>query len=783
MISTSLVGFRGPVGRTFSSATMLAGLAAAMLPLRSAAAQTAPASPGPASVASPSSPNLDLGAVLTQGSGGNLANEPGTAAYEAPSAAPLNSLQPTSVVNQNTIQKEFSGSQSYSDFIKLTPSVSSIEPNGPGLMENVGLSIRGLQDGQFNVTFDGIPVGDSNDFTHHTTSFFMAHDIGRVIVDRGPGTAETLGDATFGGTVSIRTKDPLAQTTIEPYGSYGSFDTGLGGGEFDSGAITQLNGATLILDAEHLQSDGALSNATQERTNLFAKMIVPLGPDTTLTGLAMYNRVYQNPPIGATAEQIRQYGSNFAYSNDPSQQNYYRYNNDHITTDMEYLDLASAFGDGWLYDGKLYTYGYYHHDLNGDDPNGQGIPGQLSTTQIIAGGEVPNEAVVNGQLRPGDVPGENFDNSYRSFGTIQRLQRDFSLFGIRGDVKTGFWFDNQINTRAVSEVDLSDGNAPNTDPHDANGGAVQDRLQHNTLDTFQPFGQLDLHPIDALLVTGGLKYAFFRRGIDAPVNQGTEDQLKYGHNYTALLPSFEMRYKILPGLSAYGQVAKGFLAPNLNYYYTNNAKTDSLQPQETWNYQTGFAYQDRHVAAGGDVYLIQWDNFTTSEGAGANKIFFNQGGVIFKGVEGEATYSFDDGIALFTNAGLNNAYFMGSHDYVPEAPQFTANFGIIYDKHGIYASLIDQLTGGEYDNNGGASNPRQPGAWYDPYNIVNLTLGYTFNHMVPHLPKIAVKLNMDNLTDQKQIFWSPGTTAGGTPLYFTLPGVSAFVSVSVPIAL
>jgi len=732
---------------------------------------------------STASPNLDLGSVLTQGTTGNYQHTPGAAPYEAPSVAPMNSIQPTSVVSQQTIAKQLTGAQSYADALRLTPSVSAANPNGPGLMETQGLSIRGLQDGQFNVTFDGIPIGDSNDFTHHTTSFFMDNDIGQVIVDRGPGTAETIGNATFGGTVSIRTKDPLAAPTVTPYGEYGSYNTGLEGIELDSGAIKRLNGASLTVDFEHLQSDGALSYAHQERSNVFGKLVIPLGQSTTLTGVAMFNRIYQNPPIGATAEQIATFGSSYAYNNNPGSQAYFRFNNDHITTDMDYLDLTSALGDGWLYDGKIYTYGYYHHDLNGDDPNGQGVG--LSGTQIVANGDVPNEALVNGSLRVGDVPGENFDMAYRSYGTIQRIEDDFHVFGMPTDIKAGAWYDHQINTRMLSEVDLSAGNAVNLDPLDANGGAPVDRSQHDTLDTFQPFAQLDLHPFDQLMLTGGLKYAFFRRTINAAVNQGTELPLDYAHNYTGLLPSFEARYRVLPGWSVYGQVAKGFLAPNLNYFYTNNATTQGLRPQETWNYQIGFVHQARHLALSGDAYLINWQNYVTTSGSGPNKVFFNSGAVLFKGLEGEATYSFDSGVSLFANAGLNQAYYEGSHDYVAFAPQYTANFGLIYDKHGLYASLIDQLTGGEYDGNGTPSgaNPRAPGAWYDPYNIVNVTLGYTLNHALPHARQISLKLNLDNITDQRQAFWSPGTTVGGTPLLFTLPGVSAFLSASIALGL
>jgi iron complex outermembrane receptor protein len=726
--------------------------------------------------------NLDLGSVLATGNAGGVAPDyqdmPGAAPYEAPSVAPLNSNQPTSLVNQQTIQQQLVGSQSYADAARLTPSVSVISPNGPGLQEAAGPTIRGFQDGQFNVTFDGIPLGDSNDFTHHTTSFFDDHDIGAVIVDRGPGTAETVGDATFGGTISIRTKDPLAQTTLTPYGEYGSYYTGLEGLEVDTGAVQSADGAAAIFDVQHQQTSGALQYAHQERSNFFGKVVIPVTPNTTVTLLADYNELYQNPSIGATAAEIQAFGSSYAYNDNPNSQSYYRYNNDHITTDMEYIDVQSNLGDGFLYDGKLYTYAYYHRDLNGDDPNdynpitGADLPGGNPTEAVLQ----PGGAVIAG------VPGETFSNSYRSVGTIQRIQKDFGW----GDIKTGLWFDHQVNTRFVTEVDLLANNAPNYDPADANGGALIDRLQHNELYTFQPYGQVDWKPIDGLTITGGLKYAFFKRALNAPVNQGTEVAQGYEHNYTKLLPSGEVRYKFTPELSAYGQVAEGFLAPNLNTYYTQNVTTDSLKPQSTDNYQAGMAYQDQHLALGADVYLIHFEDFINSTKSPINnqKIFFNQGGVIYKGVEGEAAYTLDLGFTLFANAGLNKANATASEGYIAEAPQFTSNFGVIYDKDGIYASVADQLTGGEYDGNGapaGVTNPRVPGAWYDPYNVVNLAAGYTFNHLAPHLNNTQVKLNLDNVTNQKQIIFSPGETVSGQDLYFTLPGVSAFVSVSVPL--
>ncbi|HEY1856020.1 TonB-dependent receptor [Acidocella sp.] len=743
--------------------------------------QSAPTVGATGTTVSTGSTNLDLGAVLSTGSGSaaDLATTPGTAPYEAPSLTPLNSIQPTSVINQRTIQKQLIGSESYADAAALSPSVSTISPNGPGLMENQGLTIRGFQDGQFNVTFDGIPIGDSNDFTHHTTSFFMNNDIGQVIVDRGPGTAETVGDATFGGTISVRTKDPLATPTVTPYGEYGSYHTNLGGIELDTGAIQSANGTSAIIDVEHLGTSGALQGASQERKNFFGKVVVPVNANTTVTALAMYNDTYQNPSIGATLDQMAAFGHNFAYSGDPNSQAFNRFNNDHITTDMEYLDVTSNLGDGWQFDGKLYTYGYYHHDLNGIDPGDQ-LPGG-----VTAPGGVPNEVVLTpgGVPQPG-VPGNNFTNSYRSVGTIDRWQKNFSVANMPSDFKFGVWFDHQVNTRAVTNVDLTDGNVVDF----SQGSPPVVRAQENQLYTFQPYAQLDVTPIQNLTLTAGVKYAFFRRQIKDAFATTSLPNIGFQHNWDKLLPSAEARYSFSPNLSAYVQAAEGFLAPNVNFLNTANDAGNSFNPETTWNYQTGFAYQSQHLALGGDIYLIHFTNLVAT-GPTVDGItnFFNAGGAIYKGVEGEGTYTFDNGISVFANGALNKAGLTASNDYIAEVPQFTSNFGVIYNKNNIYASVVDQLVGGEYDGNGSGnggtplSNPRAPGAWYDPYNIVNLVGGYTFVHPLPHVQALDVKLNLDNITNQQQIIWSPGAASSGQDLYYVLPGISAFVSVSVPI--
>ena len=117
----------------------------------------------------------------------------------SPDMAPAAETEPSSIVGRPALDREVAATGNYDEAVALTPSVLDVDPNGPGLGETQALTLRGFADGQYDVTFDGIPFGDSDDFTHHSAAYFMARDLGSVTVDRGPGDAATIGDATFGG--------------------------------------------------------------------------------------------------------------------------------------------------------------------------------------------------------------------------------------------------------------------------------------------------------------------------------------------------------------------------------------------------------------------------------------------------------------------------------------------------------------------------------------------------------------------------------------------------------
>ena len=58
-----------------------------------------------------------------------------------------------------------------------------------------------------------------------------------------------------------------------------------------------------MFNIENDNSNGALTYSHQDRTNFFGKVIVPVGNSTTVTFMADYNKLYQNPVYGATLER------------------------------------------------------------------------------------------------------------------------------------------------------------------------------------------------------------------------------------------------------------------------------------------------------------------------------------------------------------------------------------------------------------------------------------------------------------------------------------------------
>ena len=702
---------------------------------------------------------VDLGSVGAAG-GKEKVVDVNSAVYQAPTQTSLEATQPQSIISQHFIEENTAAGANYSDIISISPSVVEMAPNGPGLMESGAgggtPTIRGFQDGQYNVTFDGIPWGDSNDFTHHSTVYFMPQDMGKIIVDRGPGDASTIGNATYGGTIAISSKDPskLADSTI--FGTYGSWNTRLIGGQYNSGVNKDANDSSLYFSLKNLNSDGFLTESGQQRNNAFLKFEKLAGDNTVLSFVAMYNHTLQHVPNGSTAQQQAQYGYNFGLLNNGQSESNSAWNYDDLTTDFEYVGVKSRLGN-WTLDNKLYTYAYFHNGFYGANT------GSVTQANTTADGGTANGA--------NNVPGSQMHNNYRSVGDILRTTYDFGA----DKLQMGLWADRQNDNRFEQQVDWTLNGAPsNIETKGVYSSAMPgsvDREMISTLNTIQGYAQYVWKITPDWEVTPGVKYDSFTRTMDAAVNQKTLVPYTGSETWDKVLKSINTRYTVNPNLSAYAQYSEGFLAPNMNVFYKSGIDLSSVSPTTTKNYQIGTNWVSKDLNFGVDYYRIDANNvaFNTACPAGYTNCASLLPSVTYSGFELEATYVLFKGLSVYGNFARNN-YSDPSGTVLQNAPTSNAALGLIHQEGNLYASLISKYIGDFYSNVDANGNNLHFGG----YALTNFDMSYKIDG------KYKVGMGVYNLFNKTGNLTSMFSDANGNPLYYVIPTRSYQVNFSAP---
>lgn len=683
----------------------------------------------------------------------------------APSAAPLEAMQPTSVIDGRFIRDGLRLNSNFDDIIKYAPSISVTSPEGPGLGKNEGISIRGFQDGQFNITFDGIPFGDATDLHHTTSAYFNNHVLGQAEIDRGPGGGSTIGNATFGGTVALRSRNPSPVAGVTPYLTVGSWNTRAGGVSADTalGAHTHM-----FADISKEASDTYLKGTDDRREHAFIKTVSQFDDGTRLTFLSSYNREHQNTVQGSSKEEMAVYGRRYGLTSDPRLQSYKGYNNAAYYSSFTYLGL-STHADGWDIDDKLYYNSFSHwsrktSDASDNDPHDNGV-----SLYDASGNKV-------GKLAD-DVPGKRTHAGFHAFGNVLRLGHDLG----EGTVLAGAWLERSLDRRHQRPMDMSTGLATGSKYGTLDTYAFGDRT-----DTVQPYLQYDWYASDSITVSPGLRYSKVTRTLDASLNKASNAPLNAQASYHATLPSLSVHDRLNDHWSAYAQAAEGFLAPPIDVIETNAGH--SLKPEKTRNLQLGTAYAARELTLGADVYYIDFSNFISETEVateqGNEDAYVNGGGAIYKGAELETTVALSRTLSVYGNASYNQATYKHSHTQIAGTPKLTGTLGLLYNgRSGLYGSLMGKFVGHQYgvdnttDDQGRtvfANSQRLPG-----YMAVDAAVGYRSAHGGPAHKGWSLSLDINNLFDVHKLIGYAGTQkVSDDPLYFGLPGRGFFVDLT-----
>jgi len=148
------------------------------------------------------------------------------AAVTSPSGNTLDAVSARTEVSSDFIRNFMSPLADYAEYVNYAPGTFSTNPNGIGLGQGKTF-FRGFQDGQYTMTFDGIPFEDTNTPTHHSWANFPSGWTDSVDFDRSPGLSSDFGPTNFGGSINLQSPQLFPDPDIRGTITYGSWNTRL----------------------------------------------------------------------------------------------------------------------------------------------------------------------------------------------------------------------------------------------------------------------------------------------------------------------------------------------------------------------------------------------------------------------------------------------------------------------------------------------------------------------------------------------------------------------------
>ena len=703
------------------------------------------------------------------------------AAQLAPLDARLDQRSARTEITSHYIDNFTSPIADYSEIIQNAPGTFSVNSNGVGLGDSKNY-FRGFADGNYDITFDGIPFEDTNSPTHHSWAFFPSQWIGGVDFDRSPGSASTVGPTPFGGSINLLSRPAQKQQDIRFGISYGSFNTKLYDFDYDTGGFGPGKKINVLVNVHHLASDGFQTYNDQNRTAGAIKFQYKISDNTTLTGFSGVLALDTNTPNfkGPLRSQVQTLGYNYLLNNNPASGSFYRYNFYHVPTDFEYVGLKTVLGRGWYLDSKPYTYQYNNHQNYANN--------QTGVIDATCDKEAPVKAGPNNTATVAYACGTDKLNSYRKYGEVTSLSQ-VSRFGI---FRTGLWYEWAATDRyqiPQNPRTLADSVLPN----------FHEKFWTNS---YQPFAEYEFHPTTKLTLTGGFKYARYTQDLNQYPDNGktignidpiTKKPITIRYSdaaYNSYLPSGDANYRLKQNWSVYGQVATGSVIPPSSVFDQAGRVTVLPKPSSTLTFQAGSVLKLKRLTLNGAYYHIHFGNSYTAiadPSIQSGTQFYSSGDSVTQGFEGETNIYLASGLSLYLNGTAGAAHYVSStingqpnvnlNKWVANTPANTEAYGLTYQRHSLDLGIFNKRIGPMWNDNG-SFNQVAP---INPFQVTNLYFNYSVRN-TSWLDGTKLRLSFNNLFDTRSITSiTPGTkgavfTPGPNDSLGLLPGRSITLS-------
>jgi iron complex outermembrane receptor protein len=260
---------------------------------------------------------------------------------------------------------------------------------------------------------------------------------------------------------------------------------------------------------------------------------------------------------------------------------------------------------------------------------------------------------------------------------------------------------------------------------------------------YAAFGQGTYTLFDRLHLTAGLR--FDHQDLEGDLEDKTSNS-RYDKklDYNEVLPKLSIAYDLTDDIMAYTSACKGYLVGGYNYALSVDEESFYYDAEYTWNYEAGVksVWLEKKLIANLAVFYIDIDDkqvFEVDSNTFATKVK-NAARAHSQGVEIEFQARPMQCLDLFAGFGYTEAKFddwtatqwnstytaLEQYDYkdkyLPNAPKYTYNLGVQYRHVSGFFGRADLLGIGKIYGN--AVNTVEE----DPYELVNLRLGYEGEH-------------------------------------------------------
>lgn len=681
----------------------------------------------------------------------------------APQGNTLDATSARTEISSNVITNFMAPVADFAEVIQQAPNAFSLNPNGIGLGQGKSF-FRGFADGQYTLTFDGIPFEDTNSPTHHSWASFPRQWISSTDFDRSPGQAHDFGPTNFGGSINLKSPELQADPNILGTFSYGSFNTKLYSLDIESGLFGPGKKDAVLANVNAMTSDGYQTYNYQQRDAGYGKFQHRFSDRSSLSLYGGVVDIWNNTPntTNPTRAQVAQFGDNFLLDNTPLLPNgtpdpyYYGYNTYHVQTDFEYAAFTSDLGSGWKIDTKAYTTRYWNKQF------------------------YQNGSTVN--LTSSKPSGVDKLNGYRHAGDTLIASKE-SKYGI---FRTGIWYDwaytdrYQIPSNIITQADTPLGNFH----------------EHFITQSFQPFGEFEWHALPKLVVTAGIKAADYNMALNqyqdngktvgclggiastypstagiyagAPACLGGVQFARHRINWNNWLPTLTARYRVWRSWSVYGQFAEGSVIPPSNVFDVPGGNVlTPLNPTVAKTYQTGMVVQQNRWTFDLDAYYVHFQNGFDSytDPATLEPVFVPTGPSNTKGIESEGNYALGHGLSIYANASFGSAKYQEGKSYpnggewVANTPRNIEGISVLWQYKNWDIGITYKRVGQYYNDNGTLNYlingiklpyPVDQAIVINPFELTDVFFNYTIKN-TSYLRGTKIQFAINNLANSHNI--------------------------------